>query len=101
LFKDLYGMTVSSVGFWENLGQKGVDGILKVVIVSFLYYISWVSGLCNNINIVSRVQLEKNLLTPTSIYTVSGIVNADLLRVKRLGPGGCLEKNTEYTQNSI
>jgi len=25
---------VSSVGFWEALGQKGVDGILKVVIVS-------------------------------------------------------------------
>jgi len=44
---------------------------------------------------------ERNLLTPTSIYTASGIVNADLLRVRRLGPVGCLEKNTEYTQNSI
>ena len=31
---------MSSVGFWEALGQKGVDGILKVVIVSFLYLIS-------------------------------------------------------------
>jgi len=30
----------SSVGFWKNLGQKGVDGILKVVIVFFLYLIS-------------------------------------------------------------
>ena len=26
---------MSSVGFWETLGQKEVDGILKVVIVSF------------------------------------------------------------------
>jgi len=40
-------------------------------------------------------------LTPTSIYTASGIVNADLLRVRRLGLVGCLEKNTGYTQNSI
>jgi len=40
-------------------------------------------------------------LTPTSIYTASGIVNANLLRVRRLGLVGCLEKNTEYTQNSI
>jgi len=30
----------SSVGFWEALGQKEVDGILKVVIVSLLYLIS-------------------------------------------------------------
>jgi len=29
-----------SVGFLEALGQKGVDGILKVVIVSLLYLIS-------------------------------------------------------------
>jgi len=28
------------VGFWEILGQKGVDGILKVVIFSLLYLIS-------------------------------------------------------------
>jgi len=25
-------------GFWKALGQKEVDGILKVVIVSFLYF---------------------------------------------------------------
>jgi len=31
---------VSSVGFWEALGQKGGNGILKVVIVSLLYFIS-------------------------------------------------------------
>jgi len=37
----------------------------------------------------------------TSIYTASGIMNADLLRVRRLGLVGYLEKNTEYTQNSI
>ena len=94
---------MSLVGFWENLGQKGVKRNPKVTIVLFLYFISWVSGFCNNINIVSGVQLDqrKNLLTPTSIYTTSGIVNVDLLRVRRLGPGGCLEQNTEYTQNSI
>jgi len=40
-------------------------------------------------------------LTPTSIYTASGIVNVNLLRVRRLGLVGCLEKNTEYTQNLI
>jgi len=28
-------------------------------------------------------------------------MNMDLLRVRRLGPGRYLEKNTEYTQNSI
>jgi len=25
---------------WEALGQKGIDRILKVVLVSFLYFIS-------------------------------------------------------------
>jgi len=30
----------SSVGFWEALGQKEGDEILKVVIVSLLYFIS-------------------------------------------------------------
>jgi len=29
-----------SVGFWEDLGQKGVEKNPKVVIVSFLYFIS-------------------------------------------------------------
>jgi len=29
-----------SVEFWEILEQKRVNGILKVVIVSFLYFIS-------------------------------------------------------------
>jgi len=32
--------TALSVGIWEDLGQKGGDGILKVVIVSLLYFIS-------------------------------------------------------------
>ena len=62
---------MSLVGFWETLGQKGVNGILKVVIVSFLYFISWVLGLCNNINIVSRVQLDQKgtswLLSPSTL----------------------------------
>jgi len=48
-----------SVGFWEDLEQKGVNGILKVVIVSFLYLISWVSAICNIFNIVFRVQLDQ------------------------------------------
>jgi len=30
---------VSSVGFWKDLGQKGVKGNPKVVIVFFLYFI--------------------------------------------------------------
>jgi len=49
------------------------------------------------------MQLDKrrNLLTPTSIYTAFGIINANLLRVRKLGLVGYLEKNTEYTQNSI
>jgi len=93
----------SSVRIWMDLAWEETEGASKIVIVSFLYFISWVSGLCNHFNIVSSVQLGKrrNLLTPTSIYTASGIVNADLLRVRRLGLVGCLEKNTEYTQNSI
>jgi len=32
--------TTLLVGFWEDLGEKEVDEILKVVIVSFLYLIS-------------------------------------------------------------
>jgi len=93
----------SSVGIWMDLAWEETEGTSKVVIVSFLYFIPWVSGLCNHFNIVSSVQLgeERNLLTPTSIYTASGIVNVDLLSVRRLGLVGCLEKNTEYTQNSI
>jgi len=43
--------------------------------------------------------LEKNLLTPTSIYTASRIVNVDLLRVRRLGLVGCLEKNIPRTRS--
>jgi len=48
-----------------------------------------------------QLDRERNLLTSTFIYTTSGIVNANLLRVRRLRLVGCLEKNTEYTQNSI
>ena len=62
-----------SVGFWEDLEQKEVDGILKVIIVSLLYFISWVSELCNNINIVSRVQLDwrgTSWLLPLSILSL-------------------------------
>jgi len=94
---------VSSLGIGMDLAWEEVEGTSKVVIVSFLYFIPWVSGLCNYFNIVSSVQLDKkkNLLTPISIYTASGIVNADLLRVRRLWPVGYLEKNIEYTQNSI
>ena len=90
---------VSSLGIGTDLAQEEAEGTSKVVIVSFLYFIPWVLGLCNHFNIVSSVQLDRreNLLTPTSIYTASGIMNADLLRVRRLELVGCLEKNTEYT----
>jgi len=94
---------VSSLGIGADLVWEELEGISKVVIVSFLCFILWVSGLCNHFNIVSGVQLKgkRNLLTPTSIYTASRIVNANLLKVRRLGLVGCLEKNTEYTQNLI
>ena len=36
-------------------------------------------------------------MTPTSIYTASGIVNANLLRVRRLGPVDVLRR----TQNIL
>jgi len=89
----------SSLEIGADLVQEELEEISKVVIVSFLYFIPWVLGLCNHFNIVSSVQLDRreNLLTPTSIYTASGIMNADLLRVRRLELVGCLEKNTEYT----
>jgi len=92
-----------SLGIGADLAWEELKGTSKVVIVSFLYFIPWVSGLCNHFNIVSSVQLDRkrNLLTPTSIYTASGIINVNLLRIRRLGLVGCLEKNTEYTQNSI
>ena len=98
-----YSKDTSSLGIEMDLVQEEVKGTSKVVIVSFLYFIPWVLGLCNHFNIVSSVQLDRkrNLLTPTSIYTASGIVNANLLRVRRLRIVGCLEENTEYTQNLI
>jgi len=93
---------MSLVGFWEDLGQKGVKEILKVVIVSFLYFIPWVSGLCNNFNIVSGAGWkEKNLLVLTSITTVSGIVKCKTIECKSSESVEYLEKNTEYIQNSI
>jgi len=73
----------SSVGFWEDLGQKGVKRILKVVIVSFLYFIPWVSGLCNNFNIVSRAGWKERTswhLPPSSLPLESW--NAKLLSVR-------------------
>ena len=98
-----YYKDVLSLGIRTDLAREEAERTSKVVIVSFLYFIPWASGLCNYFNIVSSVQLdrERNLLTPTFIYTASGIVNANLLRVRRLRLVECLEKNTEYTQNSI
>ena len=79
----------SLLGIGMDLAWEEVEGTSKVVIVSFLYFIPWVSGLCNYFNIVSGVQLDRrNLLTSTSIYTVSEIVNVNLLRVRRLGTSG-------------
>jgi len=93
---------MSLLGIGMDLAWEEAEGISKVVIVSFLYLIHWVSGLCNHFNIVSSVQLdERNLLTPIFIYTTSEIVIANLLRVRKLGLVGSLEKNTEYTQTSI
>ena len=90
---------ILSLGIGVDLAQEELEGTSKVVIVFFLYFIPWVSGLCNHFNIVSSVQLdrERNLLTPTFIYTASGIVNANLLRVRRLRLVECFKKNTEYT----
>jgi len=90
---------MSSLGIGTDLAWEEAERTSKVVIVFFLYFIPWALGLCNYFNIVSGVQLDRrrNLLTPTSIYTASGIVNANLLRVRRLGPVGCLEQNIEYT----
>jgi len=42
-----------------DLVQEEAKGTSKVVIVSFLYFIPWVSGLCNYFNIVSSVQLDR------------------------------------------
>jgi len=50
---------VSSVGIWMDLVREETKGTSKVVIVSFLYFIPWVSGLCNHFNIVSGVQLDR------------------------------------------
>jgi len=37
---------MSSLGIGMDLAQEEVEGTSKVVIVSFLYFITWVSGLC-------------------------------------------------------
>jgi len=88
--------------FWEDLGQKGVEEILKVVIVFFLYFILWVSGLCNNFNIVSGAGWKrKNLLALTSIITVSRIVKYKTIECKSLESVGYLEQNTEYVRGSL
>ena len=44
-----------SLGIGTDLAWEEVEGTLKVVIVSFLYFIPWVSGLCNHFNIISGV----------------------------------------------
>ena len=49
----------SSLGIGMDLAWEEVEGISKVVIVSFLYFIPWVSELCNHFNIVSGVQLNR------------------------------------------
>jgi len=49
----------SSLGIGTDLVQEEAEGTSKVVIVSFLYFIPWVSGLCNHFNIVSGVQLDR------------------------------------------
>jgi len=59
-----------SVGIWMDLAWEEAKGTSKVVIVSFLYFIPWVLGLCNHFNIVSGVQLDRrrtSWLLPPSI----------------------------------
>ena len=62
---------MSSLGIRTDLAREEVEGTSKVVIVSFLYFISWVSGLCNHFNIVSGVQLDAGgtswLLPPSTL----------------------------------
>ena len=45
--------------------------------------------------------MKKNLLVLTSIITASGIVKCESNEYKSLESVGCLEKDTEYIQNSI
>jgi len=49
----------SLLGIGMDLAREEVEGISKVVIVSFLYFIPRVSGLCNHFNIVSSMQLDR------------------------------------------
>jgi len=83
------------LGVWEDLEWEGVKGALKVIIVSFLYLILWVSELCNNFNIVSGEQDEKeeNLLALTSIITAFGIIKCETIKCKSLELVECV-KNT-------
>jgi len=49
----------SSLGIRMDLVWEEVERTSKVVIVSFLYFIPWVSGLCNHFNIVFSMQLDR------------------------------------------
>jgi len=61
----------SSLGIGVDLAQEELEGTSKVVIVFFLYFIPWASGLCNHFNIVSGVQLDRRgtswLLPPSTL----------------------------------
>jgi len=57
--KTCYHKDTSLLGIGMDLVWEEVEGISKVVIVSFLYFIPWVLGLCNHFNIVSSVQLDR------------------------------------------
>ena len=61
------------LGIRTDLAREEAEGTSKVVIVSFLYFIPWASGLCNYFNIVSGVQLDRKgtfWLLPSSTLPV-------------------------------
>jgi len=59
MMKTRHPKNVSSLEIEVDLARERLEGTSKVVIVSFLYFIPWVSGLCNHFNIVSSVQLDR------------------------------------------
>jgi len=63
-----YHKNASLLGIGMDLAQEEIEGISKVVIVFFLYFIPWVSGLCNHFNIVSSVQLDKEEPLDSYLY---------------------------------
>ena len=77
-------------------GGNNLQYILKCPCIPFFGN----QGLYNKIMLGGN-RGRSRVMCEGSPYTASGIINVNLLRVRRLGPVECLEKNIEYTQNSI